>query len=374
MWTGIFRTAGPALALGAATAAFAAPQFAAPPAALPPAPHVRQLAGAADRLCQARTAGLGRRPVAFARAGNRLAILARRGEGVPVLMGTLRGRFTAVGEFWCSLFEIDDLDHAILDIIVTAGMRPPAYVQYRGPAVPRAPTGPLRAGRTEHRLVTGAQSGMTRSLFLYRPNAPAGRLAVLLDVDSADSSVFKRVDAMIASHAIAPIILVGISTPADPDQGRANDLRLAEMHMGADPQRYRAFERFVFADLLPDLRREFAPANDPARIAFVGESASASWVVDHATDHGADARMWGAFALPESDHAHLPDRESGEIFMGGGTFDHDYLANGLAVCAAIQRGGGHCRFATVKSGHGQGAWDELIAAMLIDWDRPQRRR
>jgi hypothetical protein len=374
MASGMFRLVGAALSLATASGALSAlPHFSRPAtAAMPPTPRALQIAGADDPLCRAMPAAP-RRPVTFARRGNHFAILARHPGRAPELMGTLNGRFSPAGELWCSLWEINNLDHVILDIFVTAGIRDASYVQFRGPSVSPAPAGGLRAGRVETRELAGSVSGLTRRLSLYQPRVPARRLVVLFDVDSTNTGLFRRVDALIARGAIEPTLLIGIAMAADPDPVRANDLRLDEMHAGREADRYRAFERFVFADVLPGIRREFPGLADPARIAFIGESASAAWVIDHAAAHGRDAGAWGAFALPNGTIVSLPGRASGAIFMGGGTFDPDYLANGLRVCAAILRGGGNCRFATVHSGHGQGAWDELIAAMLVDWSGGHRR-
>ncbi len=324
-------------------------------------------------LAPAQLARLANEPVVAFETEGRLIVLARHRGTAPDLMGTLRGTFRPVGApdagFWALAFEIAALDRAILDIIVTADGRPLGYVQFRGRRVAPGPQAALRAGSVKSRSFSGRQSGLTRRLFIYRPDRwPAERLLVVLDVSDASSSMLRRIDQLVAEGRIGPVAVVGVTPAPAENPAAASALRLQEMWAGENPAIYRAFEQFVFADLLPAFAAELGIA-EPGQVAVVGASASAGWVLDQATRHGGSAHTWGAFAVPDGPLGAPPGPASGTIFMGGGTFDAEYLARTQAICGAIRRGGGHCHFATVHSGHSQGTWDELTAELLIEWEQ-----
>jgi hypothetical protein len=343
-----------------------------PGAADPPLASIRQVE-VSPTLAPAQLARLANDPVAAFEAEGRLIVLARHRGMAPGLMGMLSGTFRPIGApdagLWALVFEVAALDRAIFDIIVTADGRPFGYVQFRGRRLAPAPQGPLRAGRVESLSFNGRQSGLTRTLFVYRPNrGPVERLLVALDISDASSSMLRRIDQLAAEGRIGPVAVVGVTPARAEGPATASALRLQEMWADDNPAIYRAFERLIFADLLPAFSAEFRIAG-AGRVAVIGASASAGWVLDQATRHGGSARTWGAFAVPDGPLGALPGPASGTIFMGGGTFDAEYLARTRVVCGAIRRGGGHCRFAAVHSGHGQGAWDELTTDLLIEWER-----
>jgi hypothetical protein len=319
---------------------------------------------------------------AYARDG-RLVILARHQGKPPALMGTLSGTLQPVGEpasnLWGLAFELEGLESAILEIIVTADRGLVGYRQYRGRALGAAPPATLSAGSVERRTLMGTISGLRREIAIYRPAAAArraSRIMYVFDVAERPDSLFTRVDQLIGQGVIGPVIIValpaGDGSGSDPQ--RASDARLQERVSGLNPWVYRQYERFIFEDLHPALVREFKVGADRNGVAFVGASASATWVLDQAARHASVARVWGAFALPDNPIRQLPGDAGVEMFMGGGTLDLEYLANGLTRCTEILRSGGRCRFSVVNSGHGQGAWDELTADLLIAWEKMRTRR
>jgi hypothetical protein len=343
-------------------------------------PRVRPAAFPKSALIPAEVAKLGESPVVAYQHEGKLFIVARHEGAEPALSGTFRGRLQRIDDglanLWGAAFEVDSLDRAILDIIVTADAGFVGYFQFRGSAAGPMPVDALRAGVMVRQTVTGAQSGLTRRIAIYRPrnSSRSSRMMYVLDLAESPDSFFRRVDALIYEQVISPVIIIalpagdGISTVRISDMQRRSELRLQERVSGLNPAVYRRYEQFIFDDLAPALTREYQVGQNREQVAFVGTSASATWVLHQARHRPGEAGVWGAFSLPNNPVDRLPDNASERIFMGGGAFDLEYTVNGLARCTEILRLGGDCRFTVVNAGHSQSAWDELIADLLINWE------
>ena len=143
------------------------------------------------------------------------------------------------------------------------------------------------------------------------------------------------------------------------------------MHFGLDADAYERHQRFFFDELMPDIRARFHVSDNPADVAIIGSSASAAWVLNQSSTRE-EAHYWGAFSLPTGSRISPAgdDGAAARVVMGGRTLDSVYLANSLQACADINASGGDCDFLIVRSGHGHGAWDELVRRMLVDWSAP----
>lgn len=311
-------------------------------------------------------------PLAAYARGNRLYVVARwPGKGV-TLSGALEGDLERLpdadlGEnLWLKAFVIDDLDHAILDLIALNGRKFIGYQQFRGRALPSRPTGPLHAGRLISESFQSEALGKVRDLHIYVPFKSLGPMPVVLVLDRGEAAddLIASVDQLISEGAIEPVIVVlPGSAPEEVVSGRT--LRGREFLSGLDAVAYDQHARYVYDELLPSVARRFGGSMSPDRTIIVGASAAGAWVISEAARRPDRATVWLAASLPpEIPPCALPTVAAGWVYIGAGRLEPDVSVHSRNTCTAIRRSGGRCRFLTVNGGHTQGVWDALLEQVL----------
>jgi hypothetical protein len=162
-------------------------------------------------------------------------------------------------------------------------------------------------------------------------------------------------DRLIARRMIPPVVAVFID-PID---------RNTEYGPGAD------YERMIVEEIIPDIRKGYPAANDPAKTAIMGASlgglVSVAIALDRPDIFGKCGSQSGAFAV---DNGRLIERAKSrpacpvDFYLDCGTFE-SLLESNRAMRDVLIQSGHRVRYQEFNEGHSWGSWRAHLDDMLV---------
>jgi enterochelin esterase-like enzyme len=357
-----------------------------------------------DRVCRlsaadvteddARTA-LGDEMLAFVHDGSTMTVFTRyEGEGQAQLCCTVSSFMDRIGEtdLWAIRLHFAELDRGMLTFLPPAVMRgqiePGDFVAWRGPDAPAAPAivpvGELQ-GQVVDRTLWSERLQETRRLTVYLPpgHDPAGRYPALFRVDGPGE--LGMIEALIASGAIPPIVVVGmppgprgiVEDRSELAASLTQDLRSADYlprYNDRGGERFDAHLRFVADEVVAMAVAEYAVSPDAADHIVHGSSSGGMFALE------AGLRRPDAFgtALPMSvgwmvvtpEHAEAALRAANgrpaRFLMNAGLYEPGFLAQTNANAETLTAAGFDVQFESVAAGHATDQWEHMLARNLVE--------
>jgi enterochelin esterase-like enzyme len=285
-------------------------------------------------------------------------------------------------QFWAARRRLADVDRAMLSLFVAKAERTPDHdiMRFRGANAPAAPLETLPgklAGKLFDRELNSAALGETRRLSIYLPPGWSKERVwpALFLADNSASIYAPMVDAMIATGAMAPIVLISAESGAPAVVGIAPtiygpDLRSAEYlrnRVGGDA-RFNQHMTFFAEELTRYAIDEFAVSErreDRAVAGFSSGAVFALWAgLLHPQVYSYAIPMSPGMAVLKVDDLNHGVRA--RFRFAGGLYEPPFIATAQAAEAVLKLGGYDASGLYLSAGHDPDQWKIVMQAALIE--------
>lgn len=321
--------------------------------------------------------------------GDVFHVVARRaGSGVSLCCG-VQSAMERVGDapdLWALSVRVDDLDAAVLDVMIIADADenlPPVTQtpQWRGPSAPaRAEVAGIPDGLLSTHEIDSASLGERRAIEIYRP-AGEGPMPVIYLADGESSGMFARtIHPLIATGALPPLMIVGLHSgprvlPAGED---ANLIRHQEYlpGWGGEPQpRFMAHDRFLIEEVVP-LAESLGASSRREDRAVAGYSNGAAWAMAMATDHPDLFGKVMALSFGWTDGGfrnRIRATRYGDVWLGAGTLEPPFHDVTRQTADVLRRRAARVTFDSRVAGHTPVMWHDQFPVAAVWLFNPEGR-